>query len=597
MSLRPGPPPPVWDLPGPAVQVFPELVHDLGLPPVVARLLANRGLSSAVEARAWLNPGLDQLRHPESMAGMAEAVDLLVNKLNWRPGAGRGWRPIRLEQGTTLIAGSASARPAVGVYSDYDVDGITAAACLVDFFSHFGIPTAVFQPHRLAHGYGLKPAGLDLLHGLGAGVVITADCGIQDLEAVAHGRDLGLEMIVTDHHQPGPRLPDAAAVINPHRPDCPFHGEPLAGVGVAFCLVVALRSRLRSLGLCAPEDEPNLGQYLDLVALGTLADAVPLTGQNRVLAALGLDVLDRTGRPGLRSLIEVAGVKRPIDSVDVTFRLGPRLNAPGRLDDAALALELVLSPDPDRADRLARELDDLNQRRLEAQLDLMAEVLDRVNGDSEDQGAIVLHGPHWHRGVLGIVAARMVRDYGRPTILLAGREETVRGSGRAPEGIDLYTALSQCAGHLAAFGGHRAAAGLALRLESLDEFRRRFSDLIQRQAPDGLAPRLRIEAELKPDDLAPDLLDHLLKMAPFGQANPEPVFLIRNARPLSWRLIKDRHLKLELGVGRVRLDAIGFNQAGKLNRLDDRIEIVGRLRLDAYTGGASLHFLDLRPSG
>ncbi len=592
--LRPAP---VWDLPPTLPEAPAELIHDLGLPPVVARLLAGRGLTSPDEARAWLNPDLNQLRHPESMADMAEAVDLLVRHLDWSPGQGRDWPPIRLGPGMTLIAGSASARPKVGIYTDYDVDGITAASCLASFFSHFGIPTAVYQPHRLAQGYGLKPAGLDLLHGLGVEVVVTADCGVQDLEAVAHGRSLGLKMIVTDHHRPGDRLPDAAAVINPHRADCPFFGEPLAGVGVAFCLVIALRSRLRSLGLCTPGNEPNLGQYLDLVALGTLADAVPLTGQNRILASCGLDVLERTVRPGLRSLVEVAAVRRPIDYLDVTFRLGPRLNAPGRLDDAALALELVLCPDRGRADQLAWELDGLNQRRLDAQLDLMTEVLDRLDGEQGDQGAVVLHGRDWHRGVLGIVAARIVRDFGRPAILLAGGDEVIRGSGRAPEGIDLFTALGQCAGHLAAFGGHRAAAGLALRRESLDAFRRSFNTLIERQAPEGFAPRLRIEAELGPDDLEPGLVDHLARMAPFGQANPEPVFLIRNARPLTRYLVKDQHLKLELGVGPVRLDAIGFNQAAKLDRLGDRIEIVGRLRPDAYTGGMSLHFLDLRPSG
>ncbi len=592
----PAPPPPVWDLPGPAAAPSPELVHDLGLPPVVARLLDRRGLGSIDLARAFLDPTLDQLKNPESMAGMAEAMDLLSRVLDWTGPPPRGFGVWRLGPGLTLCAPGPETKPTVGVYTDYDVDGITAGACLANFLNYFDIPVAIFQPRRLDQGYGLKPEGLDILHRLGAQVVITADCGVQDHEAVAYGRSLGLRLIVTDHHRPGPRLPPADAVINPHRPDCPFHGEPLAGVGVAFCLIVALRSRLRDMGVFARRPEPNLVPYLDLVALGTLADAVPLIGQNRVLAAVGLRVAEDTTRPGLQALKEVSAVGRRLTTFDVTFRLGPRLNAPGRLDDAAPALELMLCPDLTTSRQLARELDELNRRRLDVQQQLMDEVRLRLAGPEAGDGAIVLHGPHWHRGVLGIVAARMVRDFGRPTILLAGDRDPARGSGRAPEEINLFDALSQCADLLVSFGGHRAAAGLALDRDGLDDFRAKFSQLVRDQAPNGLRPRLRVEAELGPADLDPYLLDHLARLAPFGTANPEPVFLIRDAAPRDPRLIKDRHLKLGLKVGDRFVDAIGFDQAAKLDRLADRIDLVGRLRLDAFTGDMAFHLLDLRPA-
>ena len=516
-----------------------QLCRDTGVARAVATVLANRGYADQAAASAFLEPSLSGLHDPFLLAGMAAAVDRLVTAR---------------KQGDQVC-----------IYGDYDVDGVTSTVLLMDFFRRVGIRCSYHIPHRMDEGYGLSCDGLAMVAKGGARVVVSVDCGITAVEEALWCAGNGLDLIITDHHMPGPEIPAALAVVNPLQPGCAAPFRQLAGVGLAFKLVVALRARLRNEGAFANGGEPNLREYLDLVALGTIADLVPLVGENRIIASYGLKEMTSSRRVGISALKEVAGVTGQVTCGAVGFRLAPRLNAAGRLDDAARGVELLLTDDPARARELAAELDAGNRERQELEQEILRDALAMVRNDPAMKGrrSIVLASPDWHPGVIGIVASRIVELYHRPTVLIALRDGNGKGSGRSIPAFHLRDALAACTDHLLKFGGHRQAAGLAIDEATLAAFVDSFDEVAAGQlTPDDLMPELTLEGVLEPAEISEQLVRQLERLAPFGIGNPEPLFLLRGVRVESRRELKGGHLRLALRHGGHSLTAIGFNMSG-----------------------------------
>ena len=534
-GMVPSPPPLTWRLREPTPSAARSLAQALGLPPLAAQILCHRGLHDPDEARRFLRPGLEQLPSPEEMLGLPQALEVLTPAV--RSGA------------------------VIGVAGDYDADGVTATALLVEFFRACGAPVVWDLPHRVKDGYGFKPARAQRLAAAGAQVVVTADCGISDHEGVNEATRLGLPVVVTDHHllPPGPLVP-AAAVVNPKQEACRLSSH-LAGVGVAFYLAAGLRAALRDLGWFRDRPEPNLRRSLDLVALGTCADVVPLVEANRVLVAEGLKVLGESRRPGLAALAKVAGRNGSLDTMDLGFYLAPRINAAGRLDHPGPALELLLEPDEAKAMQGAQRLDRLNGERRLVEAAIFEQVLEQIEGDAALQAAacLVLAGEGWHQGVLGIVAGRLLERTGRPNMLFTVQNGTAVGSGRSREGFHLQRALTAHAALLTHYGGHALAAGATLPSERLPELAQGLAQEAARLLPTQEGPALDLDAQVSLAELGPGMLEPLARLAPFGQANPEPLLCARGVRVASARTVGEKHLKLELTQDGARLPAIAFN--------------------------------------
>ena len=524
-----------------AREVDPAAAADLircGVPALLAPLLANRGIVDAEGAKAYLNPVLSGLNDPMLMKGMAPAVDRLS---------------LAQSRGETVC-----------VHGDYDVDGVTSCALLIGFFRAVGLSCFHYIPKRLTEGYGLSSQGVAAAVTGGATVLVTVDCGITSVAEGALCREAGIDLIITDHHSPAEELPEALAIINPLQEGCAFPFKSLAGVGVAFHLVIALRARLRSEGRFTAA-EPDLKQYLDLVALGTVADVVPLLGANRVLVSYGLKQLGPGARVGVEALKEAAGITGEVGCGQVGFRLAPRINAAGRLEDAALGLELLLTTDRDRADRIAAELDDSNAERQSLERDTLEEARSMLEqGACRGRKSIVLGSDLWHPGVIGIVASRIAELFHRPVILFAFEGGNGRGSGRSISRFHLLDAIRNCADHLLRFGGHSHAAGLSIDQGELERFALKFeetaAELLDAEA---LVPTLAYDLELSPEELEPSLVLELERMKPFGMGNPEPLFLLKGARVEESRVLKGGHLKLRVSKGGRSFDAIGFGLAEK----------------------------------
>ncbi|MBJ6751163.1 single-stranded-DNA-specific exonuclease RecJ [Geomonas anaerohicana] len=544
-----------------------------GVAPLLARLLAHRGVCAPDDADAYLNPVLSRLHDPMLMTGMEQAVARLVQALK--------------------------AGERVCVHGDYDVDGVTSCAVLISFFQKIGLDCCHYIPKRLTEGYGLSEQGVTAATRAGATVLVTVDCGITAVNEARLCREAGVDLIVTDHHSPGEELPDACAVINPLQPGCPFPFKSLAGVGVAFHLVVALRARLRADGCFKPGAEPDLKEYLDLVALGTIADVVPLLGINRVLVTYGLKQLCAGTRVGVEALKEVAGITGEVGCGAVGFRLAPRINAAGRLEDAALGLELLLCRDPQRARDIARELDEANAERQALERATFEEARAMLEqGACSGRKSIVLGSEEWHPGVIGIVASRIVELFHRPVILFAFDGATGRGSGRSISRFHLLDAIKECADHLLRFGGHSHAAGLSIAQEELERFALRFDEAAQELDADALTPTLPFDLELDGDEITADLVRQLEQMKPFGMGNPEPLFVLKGAQVLDSRVLKGGHLKLKVGQGGRSFDAIGFGLA-EAGVPQGNVDVLFSPGINVWNGRSSLQLTvkDLRPEG
>ncbi|HET9597976.1 MAG TPA: single-stranded-DNA-specific exonuclease RecJ [Anaeromyxobacteraceae bacterium] len=543
-----------------------RLARELGLHPLAARVLACRGLADPAEATRFLSAGLADLPDPFAMKGMDAAV--------------------------ARIACALEAGERIALYGDYDVDGVTSTALLAGFLRAAGGDVVTYVPHRLVEGYGLNTAAVRRLAAQGARLLVSLDCGITSVAEVKAAAELGVDAVVVDHHTVPVELPAAAAILNPHQAGCAYPYKGLAAVGVTFCLAMALRRRLRDAGrFGAARPEPVLREALDLVALGTVADVVPLTGVNRILVRWGLAEIARTRRPGLRALLRVAGVAAgaPVTAGQVGFRLGPRINAAGRLDDAGRGVRLLLEADGAQAMALAEELDRENRARQEIERQILEEALS-LAGERVAAGArgLVLARESWHPGVIGIVASRVVERFHRPTVLVGLSGGVGKGSGRSIEGFHLYDALSACAAHLDRFGGHKHAAGVTVDAARLPAFRDAFERHAgERLAEEDLVPRCRIEGRFGPEGASEEAALALERLAPFGAGHPEPLFAVRGV-PRGARTVgaAGAHLKVAFG-GR---DAIGFSLGERLGLCagDREVEAAVTLGFDDWDGSRRL---------
>ena len=547
-----------------------NLGEALGVSPVTAGLLLARGHDTPEAARAFLAPSLSGLRPPQRLHGMETAVTRLVRAVT---------------DGEVIF-----------ICGDYDADGITSTALLVLFLRSAGARVAWHLPHRVDDGYGFHPSQVtDHAAPAGARVIVTVDCGSTSFEAVNTAKGLGIDVIITDHHTPGEALPDALAVINPKQPACESGMENLAGVGVAFYLAAALRTALRAAGHWKNGEEPNLKALCDIVALGTVADIVPLTAENRILTRAGLEMINRSARPGIASLLTAAKAnKETVDSEDIAFRLAPRINAAGRMDHAQTGLDLMLAPSKAQAAPIAKELCRLNSHRQETEARIFDEIVAYIEESPAllDRKALVLANNGWHPGVLGIVASRVVREYGKPAFVISVDERGIgKGSGRSIPGVDLYQALSATADTLERFGGHRQAAGLQLKADRIRDFHRELeSHLGAATTPEDYVTAIPADARLPLSEISPALIDELESLAPFGEGNREPLFIAEDIRVLSSMEVGRCHRRYVLAAeGNPHLAkcmAIRFNHPG--GPPEKRIaRCLYSLRWNRWNGGKS----------
>lgn len=542
-----------------------RLASELGLHPLTARVLLGRGHQTPEAASAFLSDALTDLPDPFLMKGLSAAVERLA---------------VAIARGD-----------AVTLYGDYDVDGVTSTALLSTVLAQLGLEVGTYIPHRLGEGYGLNLKAIERLASEGTKLLVTLDCGITSHAEISRANAMGMDVIVVDHHAVPETMPQAVAVLNPLQPGCDYPTKWLCAGGVTFNLCMGLRKHLRERGFFTGRKEPNLRQHLDLVALATVADVVPLTQANRILVTHGLVELSRANRPGIRALKEVAGIAgEAVTSGHVGFRLGPRINAAGRLDDASVGLKCLLAPDLATALPLARALDSANAERQLIERAMLHEAIELASG-AVARGArgLVLSSPQWHPGVVGIVASRLVERFHRPTVLIGVHEGLGKGSARSIEGFHLYDALAASSRHLTRFGGHRAAAGLSIDPQRVPEFARDFEAVVsQRLAESDLVPRCRIDARVRLEEIDEGAVNALGRLAPFGMGNPEPVFAVSHAaatgRTLENKTVGEPgHLKLRLSMAPA-LDVIAFRQADKAPLTQGPIDLAFKVGLDEFRG-------------
>ncbi|HKI50880.1 MAG TPA: single-stranded-DNA-specific exonuclease RecJ [Geothermobacteraceae bacterium] len=551
------------------------LCQDFGLSRELASVLVARGFDDPERTAQFLTDGLRQLPDPFLLKGMSRAV-------------------LRLEQ-------ALQSDELIIIHGDYDVDGITACTLLVTVLRQLGGRVDFHIPLRMEEGYGLSSQALEAAQAAGAAVVVSVDCGVTALEEAELARSLGLDLIITDHHQPKSSLPAALAILNPHQPGCEFPGRNLSGVGVAFFLAAGLRKQLRESGYFDSRPEPDLRQQLDLVALGTVADLVPLHGVNRILVRSGLAMLQNTLRVGLQALKQVAAVKQ-VDCGSVGFRLAPRLNAAGRLDDARLAVELLLTEDLAFARQTAAELDQVNLQRQQLEQQILDQAVARVeaSGPLAERFSLVLADAAWHQGVIGIVASRLVERFYRPVVLIALDGELGKGSARSISGFHLFQGLQQCSATLTAFGGHEYAAGLALPAGQLEAFSSAFEAAAHSQLGSAELTRSRFyDRELLLEDISEPLACELELLNPCGAGNPEPVFLATGLCAQQVRRVGTHHLRLQCRQGGYSFPAIAFGMAERIEQFSAPFDILFSLSFNEWQGRRvlQLRIRDVRPAG
>ncbi|MGD9054957.1 MAG: single-stranded-DNA-specific exonuclease RecJ [Desulfobacterales bacterium] len=563
-----------WNILYPDADQVKQLSARLGCHPVTAAVLINRKLISAEEASHFLTISLNQMRPPFALKDMDAAVDRICRAIQ--------------------------DREKILIFGDYDVDGISATAVLFEFLQATGANVTTYIPHRIHEGYSLHPHHIEN-YALPNRIrlIITADCGSGSTAALGAAAASGIDVVITDHHEISKRIPPAVAVLNPKRLDCTAGMETLAGVGVAFALVIALRKQLRAQNFWKDRPQPNLKRFCDLVALGTIGDMVPLIDENRILVKTGLNLINVANRPGINALLAVAKISgQPVNAEDVAYRLVPRLNAAGRMDHASQALHLLTTQDTREANQLAQKLNELNLRRRE----LEQSILDAILADLKHQPdllkahALVSWNSGWHLGVLGIVASRMVDVYYRPVVLIAVQNEVGKGSARSIPGLDLYAALRECRHLLEDFGGHAMAAGLTIRMENLIDFQRAFEKVVSQMAhPDDHIRKLTIDTEISFDDISAKLMDEIESISPFGIQNPEPLFMARNIKVLSSKIVGQHHRKMTLTQGDRRsaksINAICFNAAKNLLSATSFERLAFRLRWNRWNGNKSIQLV------
>ncbi len=565
----------IWDssaLPDYAEEHCRLMATELNIPLSIVRILSQRGIKDRKQIEDFLIPSLSQLPSPFKMKGMDKAVAIICEALmNNIP---------------------------ITIYGDYDVDGITSTAILTLFFKSLGSNPTYYQPDRISEGYGLniealKKLSIQGINKQGRGVLITVDCGISNLEEVNIAKQLGFSVIITDHHRVPEELPSADAIINPLQAGCEFPFKQLAGVGVAFYFTMGIRSHLYRKGFWQSDTMPNLKCNLDLVALGTISDMVPLLGINRIFVRTGLEVLESRFRPGIRSLVAASGIKsKKITTEDIAYRIGPRINALGRMGKADKAVDLFLTERDDVAWSLTDELEHANEDRKNYQYALFEEVAEivRENLENDERNSLVIFGNNWHIGVIGIVAAQISDLFLRPTIILSSYRGEIKGSGRSIPGINIYEALKECDALLDKFGGHAGAVGMSIKESNIIAFQKRFEKVISEMSINNdFVPKISVDLFTSVDELYNEkFLEYFSRLSPFGIGNPEPIFVCRKIKLSNPKVVGEKHLKFSLSENGSMRHGIGFNFGHLYEKCNGRFfDFAFNLRQNHFKGSAN----------
>ena len=546
----------------------------LGISPIIAEILLRRGIDQPEEIGRFLSPSLSHLPDPNLLKGMEKAVKRLLQAME------------RHEK--------------VLVYGDYDVDGISSTVILVQFFRRIGLQVFYHIPSRMQEGYGLNSETIRRYAQEGVSLLITVDCGISNIAEVDCAAGFHIDTIITDHHEPPAELPAAYAIINPKQADCTYPEKNLAGVGVAFNLLVACRRAMRETGLLFAEI--NLKRYLDMVALGTVADVIPLTGVNRILVKYGLEEIASAHRPGLEALLDISRVDRKngITARDIAFKLAPRLNAAGRMDSVHDAMELLLTDDAAVADEQAYRLQQLNLQRRKVEEVIFEEVNGCMAQDRNYGGkhVTVLASTEWHEGVIGIVASKIAERYFQPTILISMNKNGVgKASGRSIPGIHLLDMVTRCSEHLNRFGGHQMAVGFSIDHTNLEAFRHALDSLVgEHMQTHELQQTLEVDGRLKLGDLSFQLIQDIAQLAPFGFGNPEPIFAAEKLEVNRVSIVGKNHLRLQVNDQSANVSAIGFNMGDRPISTGDLIDLAFIPQINTWNGNHSiqLNLKDIR---
>ena len=525
---------------------------------LLAILLSNREITSEEQINKFLNPKRNDFYNPFGMPDMEKAVNRILKAI---------------ENNEKTI-----------IYGDYDVDGITSVAVLKSFLEERGIQVGVYIPNRLNEGYGLNKEAVKYIAEQGYKLMITVDCGITAIEEVEYAKELGIETIVTDHHEPAENLPEAVAVVDAKRKDNKYECRNLAGVGVVFKLIQALSIKL---GL----EEKEYLKFLDIVCIGTISDIVPLTDENRVIVKLGLKLVEQTRNLGLREILQSCGYSK-INSTTISFGVAPRINACGRMGHQEEALNLLLSKNIDEVKDLTIKLNDYNKTRQEIEKTIYNEAIEQIEKNNlANKNTIVVYGKGWHHGVIGIVSSKITELYFKPSILLSEEDGEYKGSGRSVEGFDLHEALMECNKTIKKFGGHAMAVGINIEKDKIKEFEETLEKVATEKNVDKIVPILNVDAEIKLDDITKEMVESLKELEPFGEANKMPIFAFRNLKIDSIRsLTNGKNLKLSVRDNKNIVNAIGFNlgELSEIYKIGDKIDIAGNLEINSFNGVDSI---------
>jgi len=557
-----------WQILQPDIQLVKNLCDILKCHRITATLLVNRKIDTTESALKFLNPSLNNIRSPFSIKDIGTAVRRIYKAI---------------KNAEKIL-----------IFGDYDVDGITSTSILLNFLQNTGADVQYYIPHRTKEGYSLQAMHIsDYAIPNKINLIITVDCGSGSHDAVKTAQEAGIDVIITDHHIISKRLPKAFAVVNPKRHDCTAGFDNLAGVGVVFVLIICLRKFMRDMNFWQDLPEPNLKALCDLVALGTLADSVPLVDENRIFASTGVQVIKtENNRPGISALLKICQIENSyINSEDITFKIAPRLNAPGRMEHANLSVEMLTTESLNDAVRMATSLNDFNilRRNIEKKIINDIHVYLAENPDELEKRSLVLSAGDWHEGVLGIVASRLVDNYFRPVVVISTKNGIGKGSARSIPGFDLYKVLSACSDDLVQFGGHSMAAGLKVKLKNIDRFKINFDNSVSSGiTPANFTPKLSIDGELDFDDISDRLIDEIESLTPFGNGNPEPLFIAKNVDVFSSKIVGKNHrsMLLKQSAGKIPkiFNAIHFNALTDAPLKDNFDRIAFRLRWNRWNG-------------
>ena len=547
------------------------LRQDLNIHPALLQILIQRNIDTYEKAKAFFNPELSNLHSPWLMKDMHKAVDRLLTAFN--------------------------NREKILVFGDYDVDGTTAVACMYSFLKTVYEPSNIgyYIPHRYREGYGVSKAGIDHAHTMGATLIISLDCGIKSIDLVGYAKELGIDFVICDHHTPDSVLPPAVAILNPKQADCNYPFKELCGCGVGFKLITAMAEKLE-LSSSAPME------YLDLLATAIAADIVPMVGENRILVYHGLKKANEEPNYGIRALKELGGVQKELFINNLVFMIAPRVNAAGRMDDGSKAVQLFIAKHIDEARQYAAMLHSDNSDRKEADKNITDEALAIISGDVAmvSSKSTVVYQPHWHKGVVGIVASRLIDHYYRPTIVLTQSGEYIAGSARSVAGFNVYEAIHQCRDLLLGYGGHFYAAGMTLEPSKVEAFRARFEEVVSASiTEDMLIPEINIDAVVTLSDLKQSFFNIIKRMEPFGPENMQPLFMVSGVTDSGYsKIVKDVHIRFSVKQGNILFNGIGFNLASKFHLLQngEPVDIVFTLEENEWNNEKHLQLkvLDLR---